>query len=423
MPGTSVETVYAQGSKALLLACVDRVLAGDDEDVPLTDRADFTAALAHPSARTPPSRPSSGLAHVAVRASGLLVAFEDAAAADVPTAGLWPPPSSSARPTAAASCRPWPTAACCLPAGTSRRPPTPCGCPRTPAGRTSRWRRSAGTSTDWSTPAPASSPPCSFPSLRRQDPGMTASPTTGVDTRDMLVVHDSIRRQSDQVPALVRGVAPGDLDRAAVVADHAELLSALLHHHHQGEDRLLWPVLQLRVPADVAETVARMESQHDGIAELQKAVTAALAAWRARAGADEREALAAAWEALYERVREHLAAEEAHILPLAAAHMTPAEWQRLGEEGMGDLPLQAAAAGLRHADVLRRPRGDPRDAVARPAPAAAGHAAAGPPHLRALRLAPARDDDPVNDRSWRTSGRSTWWCPPSRRPSTRWSAT
>jgi hypothetical protein len=167
---------------------------------------------------------------------------------------------------------------------------------------------------------------------------MTASPTTGVDTRDMLVVHNSIRRQSDQVPALVRGVAPGDTDRAGVVGDHVELLSALLHHHHQGEDRLLWPVLQPRVPADVAETVARMESQHDGIAELQKTVTTALAAWRARSGADEREALATAWEALYERVREHLAAEEAHILPLAATHMTPAEWQRLGAEGMGDLP-------------------------------------------------------------------------------------
>jgi hypothetical protein len=68
--------------------------------------------------------------------------------------------------------------------------------------------------------------------------------TTHVDTRDMLVVHDSIRRQFGQAPALVRGVAPGDSVRAAVVADHVDLLGALLHHHHAGEDRLLWPVLQ-----------------------------------------------------------------------------------------------------------------------------------------------------------------------------------
>ena len=37
---------------------------------------------------------------------------------------------------------------------------------------------------------------------------MTAS-ATGTDTRDMLVVHDSIRRQFGHAPALVRGVAAG----------------------------------------------------------------------------------------------------------------------------------------------------------------------------------------------------------------------
>jgi hypothetical protein len=167
---------------------------------------------------------------------------------------------------------------------------------------------------------------------------MTASPATGIDTRDMVVVHDSIRRQFGQAPALVRRVAPGDTARAAVVADHLDLLGALLHHHHVGEDRLLWPVLQPRVPADVAATVTRMESQHDGIAEAQQTVSAAVDSWRAGAGEDERGALATAWEQLFARITEHLAAEEQHILPLAAAHMTPAEWRRLGEEGIGGLP-------------------------------------------------------------------------------------
>jgi len=167
---------------------------------------------------------------------------------------------------------------------------------------------------------------------------MTASPATGIDTRDMVVVHDSIRRQFGQAPALVRRVAPGDTARAAVVADHLDLLGALLHHHHVGEDRLLWPVLQPRVPADVAATVTRMESQHDGIAEAQQTVSAAVDSWRAGAGEDERGALATAWEHLFARITEHLAAEEQHILPLAAAHMTPAEWRRLGEEGIGGLP-------------------------------------------------------------------------------------
>jgi hypothetical protein len=97
-------------------------------------------------------------------------------------------------------------------------------------------------------------------------------------------------------PALVRGVAVGNTARAALVADHVHLLGELLHHHHTGEDRLLWPVLQPRVPADVAPTVERMEAQHNGIAQAQAAVSAALPGWRAGAGEAAREALATALE-------------------------------------------------------------------------------------------------------------------------------
>jgi AcrR family transcriptional regulator len=88
--GTSVETVYAQGSKtALLLTCVDHALGGDDEDVPLTERAAFTAALALPDSGDVIEAYVRAMTEVAVRAGGLLVAFEDAAAADPGTAGLW----------------------------------------------------------------------------------------------------------------------------------------------------------------------------------------------------------------------------------------------------------------------------------------------------------------------------------------------
>lgn len=88
--GTSVETVYAQGSKsALMLACVDRALGGDDDDVPLTERAAFTDALALPEADAVIEAYVRALTDVAVRAGGLLVAFEDAAAADAATAELW----------------------------------------------------------------------------------------------------------------------------------------------------------------------------------------------------------------------------------------------------------------------------------------------------------------------------------------------
>lgn len=88
--GTSVETVYAQGSKgALLLACIDRALGGDDADVPLTDREAFAAAFARPSAEATIEAFVRAMTDVAIRAGGLLVAFEDAATADAGTAELW----------------------------------------------------------------------------------------------------------------------------------------------------------------------------------------------------------------------------------------------------------------------------------------------------------------------------------------------
>jgi hypothetical protein len=64
-------------------------MGGDDDDVPLTDRPEFAAALA----QRPPAAVIEAfvraMARVAVRVGGLLVAFEDAAAADAGTAELW----------------------------------------------------------------------------------------------------------------------------------------------------------------------------------------------------------------------------------------------------------------------------------------------------------------------------------------------
>lgn len=161
---------------------------------------------------------------------------------------------------------------------------------------------------------------------------------TGVDTRDMLVVHDAVRREFRRAPALVRAVDVGDKARAGVIGDHVELLTSLLHHHHAGEDRVLWPALLPRVPQDVVPILRRMEEQHTGISGTQDKVEAALASWRSGAGACERAQLTEALDALDKGLTEHLAAEEAHVLPLARKHLSPGEWDRLGEEGMAGVP-------------------------------------------------------------------------------------
>jgi hemerythrin-like domain-containing protein len=165
-----------------------------------------------------------------------------------------------------------------------------------------------------------------------------SSAAPGVDTREMIAVHSAFRREFGLAPALVRAVAPGNLRRAQVVADHLELLGAFLHHHHVGEDRLLWPKLLERVPADLAPTVELMERQHEAVHEVIEEMTATLARWRTGATDADRDQLADALDRLHTLLVEHLAAEEQHILPLAAGSLTAEEWGELGEDGMASQP-------------------------------------------------------------------------------------
>jgi hypothetical protein len=167
---------------------------------------------------------------------------------------------------------------------------------------------------------------------------MTAS--TGIDTREMVVVHTAFRRELGAAPGLVRGVAAGDRPRAQVVGDHVQLLLDMLHHHHTGEDDLLWPKLLARVPEELTPVVLLMEGQHELIAQELDTAQAVLPAWRSAAGAADRDELAAALERMHPLLVEHLAAEEERVLPLAAAALTQAEWDELGERGMAGIPKQ-----------------------------------------------------------------------------------
>ena len=87
------------------------------------------------------------------------------------------------------------------------------------------------------------------------------------DTSDMVIVHRMFRRECALLPQLVAAVAGGDLARARTVAGHAREVLDMLHHHHVGEDELLWPRLSARTRFH-NDLLARMDSQHQGLAVL-----------------------------------------------------------------------------------------------------------------------------------------------------------
>lgn len=154
---------------------------------------------------------------------------------------------------------------------------------------------------------------------------------------EMVVVHRVFRREFRLAPELVRQVAPGDTERAATLASYLSEMLTGLHHHHEAEDKLLWPVLlgRVRLESDLIHT---MEEQHERVAGHIGALAELLPAWRAEADADRRDRLADTLLELHDELIVHLDQEEERILPLVAEHLTKAEWDTLSEYARAQLP-------------------------------------------------------------------------------------
>jgi hemerythrin-like domain-containing protein len=149
------------------------------------------------------------------------------------------------------------------------------------------------------------------------------------DARDMASAHAMFRREFSLMPGLIGDVTAGDTERAALVADHAALIITILEHHHAGEDQYVWPNLRMRCPEEYAPLVDIMESQHDAVHDSLLHVNQSLAMWRDAASAAARDELADTVKLLLPLLAEHLALEEARVVPLIESYVTEAEYSRI----------------------------------------------------------------------------------------------
>jgi hemerythrin-like domain-containing protein len=161
---------------------------------------------------------------------------------------------------------------------------------------------------------------------------------------EMGQVHDTFRREYGLLPGFVESVEDGDAARAAFVFEHIEMISALLHAHHEGEDRYFWPRLLERAPESLTSMVERMEKQHEAVAAGLTELTERLADWHAEAGAGARDELVATVERFVPVLAEHLSDEETCVVPLLEQHISQAEWdEQVAHSGTGvpreQLPL------------------------------------------------------------------------------------
>ena len=167
---------------------------------------------------------------------------------------------------------------------------------------------------------------------------MAGTKAPGSMTREMVMVHTGLRREFGHLPRLVRGVFDGARGRAEIVADHIELISLAIKEHHGGEDRVVWPRLLERCPAEIAPLVHAMESDHERIAVLLGDPTTQVPAWRADANAASRDAMLRTLEGLLPLLRTHLDEEVKYVLPLVEKHITADEWDAMVAAGAATFP-------------------------------------------------------------------------------------
>ncbi len=166
-----------------------------------------------------------------------------------------------------------------------------------------------------------------------------------IDVRDMAIVHKTFRQAYTESAQLVRANPIPSAGRVQFLADHIDFGLGMLHHHHEAEDELLYPLLLERVP-DEAESTESIDGEHAVINTSVNDAEAACAAWRADPTAESASALADALDHVNEVMTPHLDHEEQVIVPLAARTLTQAEWDEIGERARAGIPKTHLAAAF-----------------------------------------------------------------------------
>ena len=173
------------------------------------------------------------------------------------------------------------------------------------------------------------------------------SATQPIEVRDMAIVHKTFRRAFEELAQLVRANPTPSAQRVAFLADHIDFLIGVLHHHHESEDLLLYPLLAERAKEQLA-MVDEVGHQHVEVNGAIDAVTQSCASWRKTPSAETGEVLAVALDELNTVLQPHLDDEEQKVVPLAAVTLTQEEWIAMGDHSQGSIPknMMPVAFGL-----------------------------------------------------------------------------
>jgi Hemerythrin HHE cation binding domain len=154
------------------------------------------------------------------------------------------------------------------------------------------------------------------------------------DVSDMYAVHGVFRDTLGAAPDLFGGIEPGDAERTALIANYYENILSFLEAHHDGEEKLVFPLLRERCAGEDA-LVERMTDEHHEAMRLLGEAKGTLEVWPAGDATTQTAALDAL-VALNSQLVEHLDEEEREVLPLAATNLSAEEWGALPGHGLAN---------------------------------------------------------------------------------------
>jgi hemerythrin-like domain-containing protein len=161
---------------------------------------------------------------------------------------------------------------------------------------------------------------------------MTSAHTEPVAVTETRLSHDMHREATSLlVEAAGRPSVP-----SAALAELRDFLVANLHHHHESEDGLLWPLITAVAP-EVADSLSALSTEHD---QLDAALDA-LGNVPIDDGSD-RAALTEAATAVRDLIRHHLEQEEPLLFPALRIHLSPEAWDDFSQKVIATSPPQGA---------------------------------------------------------------------------------
>ena len=132
------------------------------------------------------------------------------------------------------------------------------------------------------------------------------------------LIHRAVRRDLARFTDALQRFTPGDRARATALADAFSRFDTMLTHHHEGEERNLWPVIG-DPGAGHVDDVAGLTTEHESIGAALATSRDALGRLGTSASAADAGAATAGLAQLREAADTHFAHEESEMRELCEA--------------------------------------------------------------------------------------------------------